>query len=53
LFLITLCRMAKSDDIFWLTSLCHIAIKVEGYRTQNRLMQCLQVPAVRPRLGEL
>jgi hypothetical protein len=40
LFLITLPRSAKSQDIFHLPSLCHIAIKVEAYRTQSALTQC-------------
>jgi hypothetical protein len=37
-FLITLPRRAK--EIFRLTSLCHIAIRVEAYRAQNGLAQC-------------
>jgi hypothetical protein len=32
LFLITLSRTAKSQEIFRLPSLCHIAIRVEAYR---------------------
>jgi hypothetical protein len=40
LFLITLPRSAKSQEIFRLPSLCHIAIKVEAYKTQSALMQC-------------
>jgi hypothetical protein len=40
LFLITLPRTAKSQDIFNLPSLCHISIKVEAYKTQNGLTQC-------------
>jgi hypothetical protein len=40
LFLITLPRTAKSQDIFALSSLCRIAIKVEPYKTQNALTQC-------------
>jgi hypothetical protein len=40
LFLITLPRSAKSQEIFRLPSLCHIAIKVEAYRTQSALTQC-------------
>jgi hypothetical protein len=40
LFLITLPRMAKSQENFRLTGLCHIAIRVEAYRAQNGLMQC-------------
>jgi hypothetical protein len=45
LFLITLPRSEKSQDIFKLTSLCYIAIKVELYKSQSGL-------AV-PRLGKL
>jgi hypothetical protein len=40
LFLVTLPRTAKSQEIFRLPSLCHIAIRVEAYRTQNSLTQC-------------
>jgi hypothetical protein len=40
LFLITLPRTAKSQDIFKLPSLCHISIKVEAYRAQTGLTQC-------------
>jgi hypothetical protein len=40
LFLVTLPRTAKSQQIFQLPSLCHIAIKVEAYRSQNALTQC-------------
>jgi hypothetical protein len=40
LFLITLPRRAKSQEIFRLQSLCHIAIRVETYRAQNSLTQC-------------
>jgi hypothetical protein len=40
LFLITLPRTAKSQEIFRLTALCHIAIRVEVYRAQNGLTQC-------------
>jgi hypothetical protein len=40
LFLITLPRTAKSQEIFKLPSLCHIAINVEAYKTQNSLTQC-------------
>jgi hypothetical protein len=39
-FLVTLPRTAKSHEIFRLPSLCHIAISVEAYRTQNGLTQC-------------
>jgi hypothetical protein len=37
LFLVTMPRTAKSQEIFQLTSLCHIAIRAEAYRTQNSL----------------
>jgi hypothetical protein len=40
LFLITLPRTEKSQDIFKLMGLCHISIKVEAYRNQNGLTQC-------------
>jgi hypothetical protein len=40
LFLISLPRTAKSQKIFRLTDLCHIAIRVETYRAQNGLTQC-------------
>jgi hypothetical protein len=40
LFLITLPRAAKSQEIFKRASLCHISIKVEAYRTQTWLKQC-------------
>jgi hypothetical protein len=40
LFLITLPRTAKSQEIFHLPSLCHISIKVEAYRVQTGLTQC-------------
>jgi hypothetical protein len=40
LFLVTLPRTAKSQEIFRLSSLCHIAIRVETYRAQNALTQC-------------
>jgi hypothetical protein len=40
LFLITLPRTSKSQDIFRLTGLCHIAIKVEEYKAQSGLTQC-------------
>jgi hypothetical protein len=39
LFLVTLPRTAKSQDIFKLSSLCHISIKVEYYKSQNTLTQ--------------
>jgi hypothetical protein len=40
LFLITLPRTSKSREIFKLTSLCHIAIKIEAYKAQTGLAQC-------------
>jgi hypothetical protein len=40
LFLITLPRTPKSQEIFRLSSLCHIAIRVVAYRSQNSLMRC-------------
>jgi hypothetical protein len=40
LFLVTLPRTAKSQKIFQLPNLCHIAIKVEAYRAQSALTQC-------------
>jgi hypothetical protein len=40
LFLITLPRTEKSQDIFKLTGLYHISIKVEAYRNQKGLTQC-------------
>jgi hypothetical protein len=41
LFLITLARTAKSQENFRLTSLCHIAIRVEAYRAQNGLRSAI------------
>jgi hypothetical protein len=40
LFLVTLTRSSKSQEIFKLNSLCHIMIRVEAYRAQNGLTQC-------------
>jgi hypothetical protein len=40
LFLITLPRTAKSQDIFQLKTLCHISIRVRAYKSQNGLTQC-------------
>jgi hypothetical protein len=40
LFLITLPRTPKSQEIIRLQSLCHIAIRVEACRNQNSLTQC-------------
>jgi hypothetical protein len=41
LFLITLPRTSKSHEIFILMSLCYIAIRVEAYKAQTSLTQCL------------
>jgi hypothetical protein len=40
LFLITLPRNPKSQEIFKLRGLCHISIKVEAYKAQAGLTQC-------------
>jgi hypothetical protein len=40
LFLIYLPRTTKCQEIFRLQNLCHIAIRVEGYRAQNVVTQC-------------
>jgi hypothetical protein len=40
LFLITLPRTAKFQEIFRLIALWHIAIRVEAYKAQNGLTQC-------------
>jgi hypothetical protein len=40
LFLITLPRTVKSQELFRLTSLCHITIKIEAYKAQNGFTQC-------------
>jgi hypothetical protein len=40
LFLVTLPRTPKSQEIIRLPSLWHIAIRVEAYRNQNSLTQC-------------
>jgi hypothetical protein len=40
LFLITLPRTVKSQEIFNLQSLCHISIRVQAYRAQSGLTQC-------------
>jgi hypothetical protein len=40
LFLITLPRTPKSQDIFKIRSICYIAVKVEAYRAQTGLTQC-------------
>jgi hypothetical protein len=40
LFLVTLPRTTKSRDLFKLSNLCHISMKVESYKSQNALTQC-------------
>jgi hypothetical protein len=40
LFLITLTRTAKSQEIFRLKNLCYISNKVEAYKAKNGLTQC-------------
>jgi hypothetical protein len=40
LFPVILPRNEKSQEIFILTGLCHISIKVEAYRSSNNLTQC-------------
>jgi hypothetical protein len=40
LLLVSLPKMAKSQEIFHLPSLYHIAIRVEAYRAQSALTQC-------------
>jgi hypothetical protein len=40
LFLVTLSRTGKSRGVFKLSSLCHICIKVEAYKSQSTLTQC-------------
>jgi hypothetical protein len=40
LFLITIPRRAKSQEILKLQYLCHISIRVEAYRVQSGLTQC-------------
>jgi hypothetical protein len=40
LFLVTLIRNAKSEEIFKLNSLNHVIIMVESYRAQTGLTQC-------------
>jgi hypothetical protein len=40
IFLVTLPRTAKSQEIFHLPSLCHIAIRVEAHRSHSAFMQC-------------
>jgi hypothetical protein len=40
LILVTLPRNTKSSEIFKLSSLCHISIKVEAMKSKNTLTQC-------------
>jgi hypothetical protein len=40
LFLVTLTKSTKSQEIFKLNSLCHIVIRLEAYRAQNGLTRC-------------
>jgi hypothetical protein len=40
LLLVTLQRTVKPQDLFKLSSLCHISIKVESCKSQNTLTQC-------------
>jgi hypothetical protein len=40
LFLVTLPRTQKSQEIFKLSNLCYICIKVEAYKSQSSLTQC-------------
>jgi hypothetical protein len=40
MFLVTLPRTTKSQDLYKLSTLCHISIKVESYKSQNALTQC-------------
>jgi hypothetical protein len=40
LFLITLLRTTKSQEIYKVYGLCHISIKVEAYEAQTGLTQC-------------
>jgi hypothetical protein len=40
LFLVALPKTIKSSELFKLSSLCHISIKVEAYKSQNTLSQC-------------
>jgi hypothetical protein len=40
LFLVTLPRTRKSSDLFKFSSLSHISIKVEAYKSQNTFTQC-------------
>jgi hypothetical protein len=40
LFLITLLKTATSTEMFKLTNLCHLIIKVQAYGARNSLTQC-------------
>jgi hypothetical protein len=40
LFLVTLVRNQKSQEIFKITNLCSIIVKVEGYKSKSGLTQC-------------
>jgi hypothetical protein len=40
LFLVTLRRNRKSQEVFKLASLSHVIIKVEAYRAQTGLIKC-------------
>jgi hypothetical protein len=40
LFLAALPRTTKSSELFKLSTLCHISIKVEAYKSHNILIQC-------------
>jgi hypothetical protein len=40
LFLMTLPKNTESPELFKLSSLCHISIKVEAYKSRNTLTQC-------------
>jgi hypothetical protein len=40
LFMMTLTRNDKAMEIFKLTSLVHVVIKVQAYRAQRGIMQC-------------
>jgi hypothetical protein len=40
LFLVTLLRAEKSQEIFKLTCICHISIRVEKYRAQRGITKC-------------
>jgi hypothetical protein len=40
MFVITLSRTAKPQEMFRLISLCHIVIRTQAYKAQNGLTQC-------------